>query len=267
MKIAMTMATICVFSISAHAQNELTRKEIYRINCGAVVQIYANGGFSGVGFIVGGGIVMTANHVVTTRESRFTQYSSDLKVVIEGRGGSYPAAPVAPLVSNDQVNYDSAIIKIEFTDLPHVNLGTWNELDIGDGLVMLASFPGFGCIALEGTVAKKAPFITPLGPKPVNTVLFQAPVRNGFSGSPIFGRTGHVIGIEDTKVFGISIGLSDLRDKWIEAAKQGGGVWIQGVNVRDNFLELINNLDQNLISGLGSGVDIGYAKAEQESQK
>jgi hypothetical protein len=34
-----------------------------------------------------------------------------------------------------------------------------------------------------------------------------------------------------------------------------------------SLTEVINNLDQNLISGLGSGIDISYAKKQQQSEK
>jgi S1-C subfamily serine protease len=100
-------------------------------------------------------------------------------------------------------------------------------------------------------------------PLPVNTILFQAPVRNGFSGAPIFNSQGHVVGIEDTKVFGISPALDNLRTKWM-ATRGHGAVAMMGIDVSASFLELINNLDQNLISGLGSGVAIDYAKRLRE---
>jgi S1-C subfamily serine protease len=119
---------------------------------------------------------------------------------------------------------------------------------------------------LQGTVSAKAAAQTSFGPNLVNTILFQAPIRNGFSGSPIFSRRGHVIGIQDTKVFGISPGLDKLRTKWT-ASRSSGAVLIMGIDVGGNFLEMINNLDQNLISGLGSGVDITYAKELQKASK
>jgi S1-C subfamily serine protease len=118
-----------------------------------------------------------------------------------------------------------------------------------------------GCIALEGVVAKAAASQTQLGPKPVNTILFQSPVRNGFSGSPIFSSKGKVVGIVDTKVFGISQTLDELGSKW-EAAGNAG-VSVGDAFMGASFLEIINNLNQNLISGLGSGVDIEYAKQLQ----
>jgi S1-C subfamily serine protease len=256
------LISLCIFPFTTDAQNMLTRKEIYRIYCKTVVQIYVDGHFSGAGFLASSdGTIMTANHVVTTRESGFRQYSGNIKVSVNGNDAPYPATPVHAQISDDQVNYDSAIIKIEASQLPHVTLGSWDEFDLGDTVTLISSWPGMGCIMLEGLVANKTSFITVLGPKPVNTILFQSPVRNGFSGSPIFSSKGHVIGIVDTKVFGISESLSALRDKWM-ATRSQGSMAIMGVDVSGSFLELINNLDQNLISGLGTGVAIQYAKQQ-----
>jgi S1-C subfamily serine protease len=265
MKIAMTIAAIWVFSVSANAQKMMTWKEIYRINCKAVVQIYVGDTFRGTGFIVSSdGVILTANHVVTTRESRLRQYASDIKVLVNGNDTPYPAIPLPAEVSDDQVNYDSALVKITATDLPHVALGDWSKIDIGDPLVMISSFPGMGCIMLQGMVSSKAAFLTPLGPKPVNTLLFQCPVRNGFSGAPIFDSLGRVVAIVDTKVFGIAPALDELRSKWFDSPVR---VLFNRIDIGSTNVELINNLDQNLISDLGSGIDVSYAKREQESEK
>ena len=264
----MSIAVVLLFGLLmfagvADAQKLLTGKEIYGANCKAVVQIKVNGNFTGVGFIISAdGLIMTANHVITTRDSGFRQYAAQIQVVVDGHGTPFNAVPLIAQISDDQVNYDSAFIKITASQLPTVKLGSWSEVDISDRLTILPSWPGIGCIALEGVVAKAAAVQTELGPKPVNTILFQSPVRNGFSGSPIFSAKGNVVGIVDTKVFGISVSLDDLRKKWL--ASQGhGGVAIMGVDMAGSFLELINNLDQNLISGLGSGIAIDHAKQLQ----
>jgi len=258
--------SLLVFSVSANAQNVLTRKEIYRSNCKAIVQISVNGNFSGVGFIVSDdGVVITANHVVASRESDFRKYADNITVLVEGNPTPYPATPVSAQISDDQVSYDSAIMKIEASKLPHVNLGTLDEISVSDTVTIIPSWPNIGCIMLEGIVANKTNGRI-LGPKPVSIVLFQAPIRNGFSGSPIFSSKGHVIGIEDTKVFGIAPALDVLRTKWASTSSQGR-ILMFGIDVPASFVELINNLDQNLVSGLGSGVAIDYAKKQQENPK
>jgi S1-C subfamily serine protease len=253
-----------LFTGIADAQNLLTGKEIYRTNCKAVVEIGVNGKFSGAGFIVSAdGIIMTANHVVTTMESSFRQYANHIQVLVDGHATPFDATPLIGQISDDQVNYDAALVKITApSPLPHVTLGSWQEVDISDPLTILPSWPGIGCIALEGIVAKTGTVQTPLGPKPLDTILFQSPVRNGFSGSPIFSSKGNVVGIVDTKVFGISQALDAVRQQ-LAASARNTTVIIQGVSFAPAMTELINVLDQNLISGLGTGVAIDHAKQLQ----
>lgn len=269
MKRTPVLVFICLLSVGAFAQKVLTGKEIYRLSCKAIVQVYVNSIFSGVGFIVSpDGTIITANHVITTRDSRFREYAKDIRVVVFNNGAPqvYMAAPVPADVSPDQTNFDTAILKIVASGLPYLNLGSWDEVEVGDTVTVTPSFPNIGCIMLQGIVSAKSAFSTDLGPRPVNTLFFQAPIRNGFSGSPIFDAKGHVIGIEDTKVFGISPALDALRTQW-QSGQSVGTIRITGIDVAASFTEIINNLDQNLISGLGSGVDITYAKERQHENK
>ena len=144
-------------------------------------------------------------------------------------------------------------------------MGDWKDVDIEDDIFIIPH-PDVGTMLLRGIVSGKGPARTDFGPLPVNMILFQCPVRNGFSGAPIFSPSGLVIGIVDTKVFGIAPALDELRTAWL-SSQSHGRVAIMGIDVGGSFIELINNLDQNLISGLGSGVDISYAKREEETEK
>ena len=265
------MKKICVFvaigffAFVAHAQKSLTSREIYESNRGAIVEIGIGDKFSGNGFIVSSdGVILTANHVVTTPESQRKQYAVNLIVVINGK--TYPARPLEATVSDDMANFDFAFLKIESSNLPHVTLGRWDEVRDGDTITIVPSWPGMGCLLLEGTVSNLATQKTFLGPKPVRTIIFQAPIRKGFSGSPFFSKQGHVIGIVDTLVFGISPALADLGNKWAPGPDKAD-LKMSGISLDASFTEVINNLDQNLISGLGSGVDISYAKQQAPKDK
>lgn len=258
-----------LFSLGAWGQNDLSSRGIYQRNREAVVQINVGQSFSGDGFLVSNdGIVATANHVVTTRDSHFREYYSGLTVVVftGNTFKAYSAVPILSPISADQANYDFAFLKITGSDFKHVTLGDWNQIDIGSQLVIIPSFPNRGpSMMLEGTVSAKSQGLNPdLGPKPFNTFLFQCPVRKGFSGAPIFDSKGTVVGIVDTEVFGISPALDEQRKKW-EAIKNPSApvrttVHFGQADLGDSMLGLINDLDQNLISGLGSGIDISYAK-------
>ena len=229
MKKVLIIGVVFACCFAAKAQNVLTRKEIYRASCKAVVQIQAGNSF-GAGFITSSdGTIVTANQVVTTEDSKFRQYASSIKVTVEGHPVPYDATPVSAQVSEDQVNFDTAAIKIQAANLPHVTLGSWKTTDVGDQLTILPSWPGLGCLLLEGTIANKTSFM--LGSKPADTIIFQSPIRNGFSGSPIFDSRGMVIAIEDTKVFGISQSLSALRDQWNASRAAGGRVAIFGIDI------------------------------------
>lgn len=257
-------------SVTVGQQNLLTGKEIYRINCKAIVHVKTADEI-GVGFIVSSdGIIMTANHVVTTRDSHFRRYATEINIFVDGDQAPYKAVPMIAQVSDEQASYDSAMVKIQTKGLPYVTLGTWDEVDVGDALTLVPNWPGIGCLMLQATVSSKIKAITLLGPKVVNTIVFQSPVRNGFSGTPIFSSTGHVVAIQTTKIFGINEALDEMRTKWeVASTGQGTGIIthqiVSGVDLGGNFIELINNLDQNLISGLGSGVAIDHAKQLQEN--
>ncbi len=266
MKKVFLLFAICSLTFTACAQKKMTSREIYEANRGAIVEIGIGDRFSGNGFIVSSdGIILTANHVVATPESRLRQYAANLSVGINGK--IYPAKPVSDTISDDMANFDFAFLKVDAVGLPHVSLGSWGEVEPGDTVTIFPSWPQMGFILLEGTVSNRATYQTPLGSKPIETILFQAPIRKGFSGSPIFSSRGDVIGIVDTLVFGISPALGDLRNKWAGTKSAGAQMSFMGIDLAGSFTEIINNLDQNLISGLGSGIAIDYAKMEQKAAK
>jgi S1-C subfamily serine protease len=266
MKKVFLLVAICSLTFTACAQKKMTSREIYEANRGAIVEIGIGDRFSGNGFIVSSdGIILTANHVVATTESRLRQYAANLNVAINGK--MYSAKPVSDTISDDMANFDFAFLKIDGTGFAHVSLGSWDEVEPGDTVTIFPAWPEMGFILLEGTISNRAAYRTFLGPKQVDSILFQAPIRKGFSGSPIFSSRGNVIGIVDTLVFGISPALADLRNKWGGTKSAGAQFSIMGIDLAGSFTEIINNLDQNLISGLGSGIAIDYAKVEQKANK
>lgn len=262
MKKVLLLVAISFLSLNTHAQKSLPSREIFESNRSAIVQIGIGDIFSGNGFIVSSdGIILTANHVVATQESQRKEYATNLVVVVSGK--PYPAQPIETTISENMVNFDFAFLKIKASNLPHLTLGSWDEVRVGDTVTIIPSWPGMGALLLNGTVASQTDQQTFLGPSPVRTIIFQAPIRKGFSGSPIFSGQGHVIGIVDTLVFGISPALAELRNKWVGTRSSGARVSLMGINIESSFTEIIDNLDHNLISGLGSGVDIAYAKKQQ----
>jgi hypothetical protein len=240
---------------------ELTAKDILIKNKDAIVQIFVNKEFSGTGFIISkDGIIATASHVVTTRESGGSEFYPQIDVVISRDSRDHFARPLLP-VTLETKSHDVALLKIEAADLPFVNIGNWDEIHETDSIAVIASLRGYGNhLIVTGMVSGKGEGIIPDLPR-VRTIILQAPVRNGFSGSPVFSNsTGNVIGVVTTKVFGINRQLETIGEK---ARTQKGQSAVSGIDIGGTISELVDALHFQLISGLGSAVDITYVKELQ----
>lgn len=244
---------------------QVTPREIFDANNDATVRIYTNGAMNGCGFVVSeDGLVVTANHVVTTPESRFTQPFESIAVKIGKR--EHPAT----IVKSSQVN-DVALLRIIAAQLPHVKLGKCCEIWRSEPIFVIAYYPETEFhnipLLLQGTVAGAGVVDDGLF-KGTEVIVFQAPIRKGFSGAPIFDKHGEVVGIVNTRISGISPELDEIRRS--TAPEQSRGTFIDGVDVRKSVGRLINDLDHDLVTGLGSGVSIAYSEQmidESRNQK
>jgi S1-C subfamily serine protease len=243
---------------------QLTAKDILAKNKDAIVQIFVNGIFSGTGFIVSkDGLIATANHVVTTESSYNFDFFPNITVKITRDAREHPARAACPVTTESKI-HDVAMLKIEAAELPVVVLGDWNEVQEADPITVISSLLGYGeHLIVTGIVSGKGEDLIPDTPRRVRTIIFQAPVRAGFSGSPLFSSSsGRVIGIVTTKVFGISNELETIRNK----AEQSNGIMsaeIVGINFAKTIRDLIDTMHSQLVSGLGSAVDISYVKEMQ----
>jgi S1-C subfamily serine protease len=78
-RILLLLIAVCVSVRVA----ELSPKDILAKNSGAVVQICVNGDFHGTGFIISkDGLIATANHVITTKESDYAEVFEKIEVRI-----------------------------------------------------------------------------------------------------------------------------------------------------------------------------------------
>lgn len=212
------LALMAVFPAVSAAQ--LAPKDILAKNKDAIVQIFVNGVFSGTGFIVSkDGLIATANHVVTTRISNYSEFFPDIKIKITRDSRDHFARSMLP-VTNESKIHDVAILKIEAAELPTVVIGDWTEVQEADPITVISSLRGYGDhLIVTGIVSGKGEDILPDAPRR-RTIIFQAPVRGGFSGSPLFSSSsGHVIGIVTTKVFGISDELQASETKLSRATE------------------------------------------------
>lgn len=256
---------LVVVSASVSAA-QLPPKDILAKNKDAIVQVFVKGVFSGTGFIVSkDGLIVTANHVVTTRESGYRDLFPEITIKIARDQRDHYARAMFSVTRESRI-HDVAILKIEAADLPTVILGDWGEVQETDPITVIASLLGYGShLIVTGIVSGKGEGLLPEVSPGVRTILFQAPIRNGFSGSPLFSSSGHVIGIVTTKVFGISDQLEAIGEK---ASRDRGSTHAGGVDVPGTVADLIYALHFQLISGLGSAVDIAYVKEMQaEAEK
>jgi|SRR5579859_1204443 len=257
---------LCFFFPSSYSFAQTSPAVIFQDNRDAVVQIFVNGVFHGNGFIISkDGFIATANHVVATEESDFMEYASAIRVLVP-KHGEHSARKITP-ITKDSKNWDSAILKIELADLPFVKMGSLEEVHVADSVSIIATWPTIGEILLFGQVSEKGLKRSMTGPLPVNVIFIQAPIRKGFSGAPIFSNTtGNVVGIITTKFFKLSPELDAAR-KDLAKTHSDGIASMGNVDLGAFYIKLIDSIESDLISDLGSAVDISYAKQMSKETK
>jgi S1-C subfamily serine protease len=246
---------IC-FALGSNKPKEITPHEIFVQYKQAVVRIFVNGAINGCGFVVSSdGLIATANHVVTAEESGGTKSSENIEIQFLGEKRSHFATVLANSAQND-----TAILRIPVDGLPHVELGDTSSVKEGDSTTLITYWPdGNLPLLITGPVSLIGP-IGPIGGPQISAVISQLPVRKGFSGSPIFDAEGKVIGIVTTRLVGISKDLETARQQLNEAKKSGAVVQMVGVDFGVVTRSLIDSLDSDLVSGLGSAVNISYSE-------
>jgi S1-C subfamily serine protease len=251
--------------IALSQQTPLSAGNIFTLHRGAIIRVLVDGRFRGSGFMISDdGLAVTANHVVANMDKpNEWQYMANIKVLVVTTGKTYDAKPLFPM-EPDFSNFDTALLQVQGTGFQHVTVGSWDETKEGDEMTLLPVLEGTPPLLLSGILSGKGPANLG-GPKLTNIMIFQAPARKGFSGSPLFNNaTGHVVGIVNTRLVGISNALDEARET-LKTAQQGPYRQVTfGTDYGATILGLIDVFDDNLISGMGSAVAIDYAKAISE---
>jgi len=134
----------------------------------------------GSGFIISAdGYILTNNHVVDK--------AKDIKVALsDGRTFEAKLVGKAPEI-------DIALIKIEATGLPAVDMGDSDALEVGDWVVAIGNPFGLSHTVTAGIVSAKGRVVG-IGPYD-DLIQTDAAINPGNSGGPLFDISGKVIGI------------------------------------------------------------------------
>ncbi len=146
---------------------------------------------SGSGFIMtADGYVVTNYHVIEATEG----------VTVKTFDGQKFDAEV---VGYDAAN-DIALLKLEVTDLPYAEIGSSDQLAVGDQVVAIGHPLGNQSATLTvGYVSAKDQVIHTDGSS-INMIQTDAAINSGNSGGPLFNTAGQVIGITTAKFSGYS---------------------------------------------------------------
>ena len=145
---------------------------------------------SGTGFIVReDGLIVTNKHVINTSTPNFTVYTSD--------GKSYDAVVKA----KDPI-FDIAILKIETTGLSTVELGSSDNLQLGQTAIAIGNALGqyqnsitVGVISAIGRVIQAGDASGTSTDNLDNVIQTDAAINPGNSGGPLLNIAGQVIGV------------------------------------------------------------------------
>ncbi len=175
----------------------------------------------GSGFIISqDGYILTSNHVVGDKEADYT-------VIFEPER-MYPAK----VVSRDPIN-DAAFLKINEKDMPFLNLGDSDAIELGEEVVAVGNALGeFHDTVSTGVVSGLSRYITAFsdgGHQAENLrglIQTDAAINPGNSGGPLVDMDGNVIGINTAMVMGaqnigFAIPINYIKKDWEEVRKYG----------------------------------------------
>lgn len=181
----------------------------------------------GSGFIISkDGYILTNHHVVNN--------ASEIVVKLKDR-----RELVAKLIGSDESS-DVALLKVEAKDLPVVEIGSPDELQVGEWVLAIGTPFGFEQSVTAGIVSAKGRSL-PDG-NYVPFIQTDVAINPGNSGGPLFNMQGKVVGI-NSQIYSRSggyMGLSfaipmDLAMNVVEQIKSKGKVtrgWL-GVQIQD----------------------------------
>ncbi|MFH0819959.1 MAG: trypsin-like peptidase domain-containing protein [bacterium] len=174
----------------------------------------------GSGFIISAdGMIITNRHVVSDSEAEYTVLTND--------GKKYDAKVLA----QDSVN-DVAVVKIEAKNLPTVELGDSDKIQIGQSVIAIGNALGeYRNTVTRGVISGIGRTITAgteTGQSEVleDVIQTDAAINPGNSGGPLVDLNGKVIGIntainQQGQLIGFAIPINDVKPAITSVEKTG----------------------------------------------
>lgn len=213
----------------------------------------------GTGFIItNDGLILTNKHVVSDSNAEYTVFTSD--------GKSYSAKILATDPDNDL-----AVLKIDASGLPVVELGDSDKVEIGEWVIAVGNaLAEFHNTVTVGVVSAKDRKITASGGGSSEqlTGLFQTDtaINPGNSGGPLVNLKGQVIGINtavagNAQNIGFAIPINAAK-KAIDSVKKTGKITRPMIGIR--YINITKELAKanNLTSDHGALVYHGKSTGE-----
>jgi len=148
---------------------------------------------AGSGWIIDeDGHIATNNHVIAGAKS-ITVTLADGRVLPAG------------IIGTDALT-DLAVLKVDATNLPAVDIGDSSKLSIGEWVLAIGNALGMGITAKEGIVSRLGVSV-PVSPGQTLHDLIEtsAAINPGNSGGPLVNMAGEVIGITSAKIGAVAV--------------------------------------------------------------
>ena len=136
----------------------------------------------GSGFILSAdGYVITNNHVIEGADEIVVRLSDRRELVAEVVGGDERS--------------DIAVLKVGADNLPHVQIGSSEDLRVGEWVLAIGSPFGFDHSVTAGIVSAKGRSLPGAGNNYVPFIQTDVAINPGNSGGPLFDMEGKVVGV------------------------------------------------------------------------
>ena len=202
----------------------------------------SSGSDTGSGFFLdSNGYILTNNHVVRSAATIGT-------ITVElSNGKKYPAK----LIGRD-ASYDLAVLKIDVTSAPTIQLGNSDNVLVGDAVIAIGSPLGLSGTVTSGIISSKNRAVTTgdgAGESSfINALQTDAAINPGNSGGPLVDATGAVIGVNSAIAtlgygsqsgsigLGFAIPINQAKKTADQLIKNGSATYpIMGISVDTRF--------------------------------